>query len=74
MYGQAVRIAEELRVLQDRAALLSQQLCLLMKVREGDQVCVEWDFGGRVTKQIGIVRVMSDFTFSGIINWSSAVC
>ena len=63
MHGQAAIVAEELRVLQDQSSRLARHLCLLMRVREGDQVRVEWTFGGQVTVQVGVVRVMSDFTF-----------
>ena len=63
MHGQAGLIAEELKLLQDTVALKTQQLCSLMQLREGDQVRVCWNFGGRLVTKVGVVRVMSDFTF-----------
>ena len=63
MLGQAVCIAEELRIVQDRATQSTQQLYLLMRVKEGDQVRVRWESGGRTVEHVGFVRVLSDFTF-----------
>lgn len=63
MHGQAGLIAEELRVLQEKVSLLTQQLCLLLRVREGDRVRVQWVFGGRSVTKVGVVRVLTEFTF-----------
>ena len=60
---QTSRVAEELMSLQERAAQLTQTLCVLAVMKEGDRIRAKFVMGGRTVDQVGVVRVRSDVAF-----------
>ena len=63
MIAEVRRVARELEIAQGRAARLTQHLCVLTTMREGDRVRARFEFGGHKLEKTGVVRVMSDTSF-----------
>ena len=63
MWTEANRIAQRLKDAQGEVARLTQHLCVLITMKEGDHIRAKFNFGGRLIEQVGVVRVMSDASF-----------
>ena len=71
MFDQALRISRQLRDMQRSVAQLTQQLFVLMSMREGAKIHAKFEFGGRVVDHVGVVRVLTDASFFLELNTGS---
>ena len=63
MLGHALRVAQELEVIQSRVSQLTRHLYVLISLKEGDRVRAVFERGGRTVDHVGVVRVMTDVSF-----------
>ena len=63
MLDQAMRIAQKLEEAQGQVSQFTRQLIIMMSVKEGDRIRVQFEFGGQVLDQVGVVRVVTTSSF-----------